>query len=79
MRIEIHFKAEELRWTLSMEKEWLKIEEEREVKWCQQQGNNNKHRKTKENQTRENVEMIGIVGQLSKKSRLIISGKDTTK
>ena len=49
MRTKIDFKAEEWRWTLSIDKEWLKIEEEREVKWCQQQGNNNEHRKIKKN------------------------------
>ena len=43
MRTEIDFNAEEWRWTLSIDKEWLKIEEEGEAKWSQQQGNNNEH------------------------------------
>ena len=79
IRTEIDFKAEEWRWKLSTNEEWLRIKEEGEVKWCEQQGNNNNHRKMKEIQTRVNVEMEGIVGRLSKKNRLIISGKDMTR
>ena len=51
IRTDIDFKTEQRRWTLSTDKEWLRIKEDGEVKWCKQQGNNNKRRQSKESQT----------------------------
>ena len=75
---EIYFKAEEWRWTLSEDKEWLKIEEEGEARWSQKHKSTHQCCRIKENQTPVNAEMIRIVGQLSKQNKLITSGQDTT-
>ena len=58
---------------------WLRIKEDGKVKWHKQQGKINKHRQSKEIQTQAKVEMEGIVGRLSKKNVLTISGKDITR
>ena len=44
---EIDFKIEEWKWLLSTDEEWLRIIEDGEVKWCKQQGNNNKSLQSK--------------------------------
>ena len=51
MCTEIDFKAEEWRWKLSKDNQWLKIEEEGEAKWCQNHENNHECFRKKENQT----------------------------
>ena len=40
---EIDFKAEEWRWKLSKDNEWLKIAEEVEEKWHKKNENNHEH------------------------------------
>ena len=79
MRTEIEFQVKERRCALSTNKKLLRIKKDGEVKWHKQQGNNNNHHQSKESSTQANVEMERIVGRLSKKNRLIINGKDTTR
>ena len=79
MRAEINFTADEWKWTMPKDKEWLKIEDDSEAICCQKYENTREHHRIEEHQITDNTEMIGIVGRLSQQNDLITSGPNATK